>query len=228
MDSIKERVRAIWAKISGQYPTTHISVRARMGYNNKLEGRNWICSGVRLNNVCLGYGSYISTDAKLFNIKIGRYTSIGPRCTVLSGGNHPTRDFVSTHPCFYSKNTHIGFTYVHENLFDEYKYIDPLNKYMVEIGNDVWIASDVKLLPGIVINDGAVIAAGAVVTKDVPPYAIVGGVPAKVIKYRFGKEQIEALLDFQWWNKDEKWLKDHSGLFSNINDFLSNINELKR
>ena len=98
---------------------------------------------------------------------------------------------------------------------------------MVEVGNDVWIASDVKLLPGIVIHDGAVIAAGAVVTKDVPPYAIVGGVPAKVIRYRFTKEQIESLLDIQWWNKDEKWIREHAGLFDDVDGFLSYCASIK-
>ena len=221
LESIKERIRAIWARLNHQYPSSHISIKAKIGHNCTMEGKNWICDGVRLNNVYLGYGSYVSTGGQLFNIRIGRYTSVGPRCIVLSGGNHPTSRFVSTHPCFYSKDTHVGFTYSHQNLFNEYEYTDPENKYMVEVGNDVWIASDVKLLPGIVIHDGAVIAAGAVVTKDVPPYAIVGGVPAKVIRYRFEKEQIESLLDFQWWNKDEKWIREHAGLFDDIDGFLS-------
>jgi len=69
----------------------------------------------------------------------------------------------------------------------------------VDIGNDVWIGQDVLLAQGLSIGDGSVIAAGAVVTKDVPPYAIVGGVPAKVIKYRFPRDICERLLTLQWW-----------------------------
>ena len=68
------------------------------------------------------------------------------------------------------------------------------------IGNDVWIGANVSILPGVYIGDGAVIAAGAVVTKDVEPYAIVGGVPAKVIRYRFSPKEIYILLKIKWWD----------------------------
>lgn len=70
----------------------------------------------------------------------------------------------------------------------------------VKIGNDVWIGTRAMILDGITIGDGAVIGAGAVVTKNVPPYAIVGGVPAKIIKYRFSQDKINELLASQWWN----------------------------
>ena len=70
--------------------------------------------------------------------------------------------------------------------------------YLVDIGHDVWIGADVKIMDGVSIGNGAVVAAGAVVTKDVPPYAIVGGVPAKIIKYRFTPDQIEFLQQFKW------------------------------
>jgi hypothetical protein len=73
---------------------------------------------------------------------------------------------------------------------------------MTEIGNDVWIGDRVVIMSGVKIGDGAIVAAGAVVTKDVPPYAIVGGVPARVIKYRFDEKTIHRLLDLQWWRYD--------------------------
>ena len=79
----------------------------------------------------------------------------------------------------------------------------------VVIGTDVWVGSNVVILQGVTVGDGAIIAAGAVVTKDVAPYTIVGGVPAKVIKDRFDTQLKQELLDSQWWNHDEKWIVDY-------------------
>lgn len=87
----------------------------------------------------------------------------------------------------------------------------------VVIGNDVWIGSNVKILQGIKICDGAVIAAGALITKDVEPYAIVGGVPAKLIRKRFSDEDIKFLLDLKWWDKGEEWVIENAEFFEDIN-----------
>ena len=76
-----------------------------------------------------------------------------------------------------------------------------------------------KIMDGVSIGNGAVVAAGAVVTKDVPPYAIVGGVPAKIIKYRFTPDQIEFLQQFKWWNMPEDWIRENWQLFDNIQKF---------
>lgn len=92
------------------------------------------------------------------------------------------------------------------------------------IKNDVWIGSKATILQGVTIENGAIIAAGAVVTKDVPAYAIVGGVPAKIIKYRFDKETIKGLEKTQWWNKDEKWIEENKNLFEDPKKFLEVVN----
>jgi len=92
-----------------------------------------------------------------------------------------------------------GFSHVSETIYDE------ITKACV-IGNDVWIGSGVIIMDGIRIGDGAIVASGAVVTKDVAPYTIIGGVPAKVIKSRFPPETVEALMRIKWWNWDEKVL----------------------
>lgn len=77
------------------------------------------------------------------------------------------------------------------------------------------------------ISDGAIVAAGAVVTKDVPPYAIVGGVPAKIIRYRFTEEQIEWLMELKWWDKDEQWIKAHAKHFDDIEHFMEIVKQEK-
>ena len=94
------------------------------------------------------------------------------------------------------------------------------DEYSIIIGNDVWIGDNVLIFEGIRIGDGAIIAAGAVVTKDVDPYAIVGGVPAKLIRKRFTQDQIDFLRAFKWWNKPESWIKSNVEDFTNIEVFM--------
>ncbi len=193
-----------------------------IGFYSFFEGQNVINKGSSFSGH-MGFGSYIGVNSSI-NGKIGRYCSIaGNVRTVL--GTHPTTRFVSTSPVFFSTAKQNGTTYVTEQKFDEAKFADDERKYQVVIGNDVWIGDSALLMSGVTIGDGAIIAAGAVVTKDVPPYAIVGGVPAKVIKYRFTEEQIKLLLEFEWWNKNEKWIRDNAYLFDDIETFMNRIKE---
>ena len=97
---------------------------------------------------------------------------------------------------------------------------------ITKIGNDVWIGNNAVILQGKTVGDGAIVAAGAVVTKDVPPYAIVAGVPARIIKYRFDNETIEKLLQLGWWDKDIIWIKENIALFHTSITTLDDINDL--
>lgn len=130
---------------------------------------------------------------------IGKYTSIAEEVTILLGGNHRI-DWVTTYP----------FSALPGD-WPEAKEIKghPQSKGNVVIGNDVWIGFGVTILSGVTIGNGAVVAARSTITKDVPPYAIVGGVAAKILKYRFSEEVINQLEDIKWWDWDEAKIRRH-------------------
>ena len=200
----------------------YISSGSIIGLNNIFEGANRISRNTTFVGK-IGYGSYIGENS-LVNGKIGRFTSIASKVVVLMG-IHPTSTFVSTHPTFYSLARQNGETFVAEQLFCEAQYADEENKYSVIIGNDVWIGHGVTIMGGIKIGDGAIVAAGSIVTKDVEPYSIVAGIPAKLVRKRFSYEQIECLLQFKWWEKPIDWIKKHACEFRDIESFVHKANE---
>lgn len=164
----------------------------------------------------LGYGSYMGNDCWLQG-KIGRYTSIANRC-VLIIGRHPYKEpFVSTSPMFFSTLKINGKTYADRQLYQESVYASGSD--FITIGSDCWIGYGVSIVQGVKIGDGAMVLAGAVVTEDVPPYAIVGGVRARILGYRFDEETIDFLLKTQWWNLPQKWVEANWKLFTDIENF---------
>ena len=177
---------------------------------------NSIYDNAELSNVELGDYTYVGPRTKILNTKIGKFCSIGPD-VIICPGKHPTDVFVSTHPAFYSVRGQTQDVFSDKDYFEE--------SAPVTIGNDVWIGGRAVIFDGLKIGDGAIIAFGAIVTKDVPPYAIVGGVPAKVIKFRFDSEQIDFLTTIKWWDREKSVLRNNCHLFRNIIDF---INEFKK
>lgn len=177
----------------------------------KFEKRASLGEGVRLIDALIGNHTYIAANSLIRNTSFGRFCSVGSG--VKTGlGVHPTSEFISTHPAFYSLRRQSGKTFAKQQHFKEEKRI--------EIGNDVWIGSNAIVLDGVVIGNGAIIAAGAVVTENVAPFEIVGGVPAKHIRFRFSEQEIEAIEKSEWWNQDEAWLKNNAERFLKKEDFF--------
>lgn len=149
-------------------------------------------------DVQIGDYTYINSAYIYDCVRIGKYCSIAHNVCIAPGEHFLDR--LSTYPI---KIRVLGQDW--DNVFPE--------KKTTVIGNDVWIGNNATILSGVRIGDGAVIAAGAVVTKDVPSYAIVGGVPAKILKYRFSFEVIKKLEKLMWWDRDTVWLKEHQNIF---------------
>lgn len=198
----------------------HLSILSVVGSDTVFEGQNAIGSCTYFSG-SMGYGSYISLHSYLPNTKIGRYTCIAGKVRAIIG-QHPSHTFVSVNPMFYSLHRQTGATFVTTQKYNENRYVDPEKKYQIEIGNDVWIGEGARIMEGVVISDGAIVAAGALVTKNVEPYSIVGGVPAKTIKKRFTEDQISYLLKYKWWDMPQDWIKEHVDLFEDIDLFISN------
>lgn len=166
-------------------------------------------------NVIIGDYTFINEYTRIDSSieSIGKYCSISHNVK-LGMIPHPL-DLISTSPVFYSKN---------RGLNNEFVQYDKKSK----IGNDVFIASNVIVLYDVNIGDGAVIAAGSVVTKDVAPYAIMGGVPAKLIKYRFSKDEITKLLNIKWWDKDLDSLLRHNYMQNKVMFFENMDNPIEK
>jgi acetyltransferase-like isoleucine patch superfamily enzyme len=187
-------------RLKKKYPT--LKLEGKVSVSNSSFGKyNFLSEDVTVINSSMDDYSYTGKTTLIQNVTIGKFTCIGPSVKI-GLGNHPLKDFISIHPVFYSMAGQAAdLTFADKQYFTEY--------LPTTIGHDVWIGANVVIPGGITIGNGAVIASGAVVTKDVPPYAIAGGIPAAVIRYRFPEETIQQLQQWQWWNKDMAWLQKH-------------------
>jgi len=152
----------------------------------------------KITNSTINDYSYVSYSCTINNCQIGRFCSIA-NGTKIGLGKHPI-DYISTSPIFYSPNNPLKVKISDVLRFEE--------TAPVKIGNDVWIGANVIILDGITIGNGAIIGANSLVTKDVTPYSIVGGIPAKPIKNRFSDLAIEKLTKLSWWNLPIDFFKD--------------------
>lgn len=213
---MKKFAKKIIIKIKNKGKKLTLDKRVNVTVNSVFEGNNFIGKNTSFNGI-MGRGSYIGANSHI-SARIGRYCSISDEVKTVNG-LHPTEKYVSTHPMFYSTSNCTGLSCAQENTFCEFAFADEEKKLAVVIGNDVWIGFGATILAGVNIGDGAVIAAGAVVTKDVEPYAIVGGVPAKLIRYRFSNEKIDELNGIKWWEKPVDWLKENINYMQDVDVF---------
>lgn len=148
------------------------------------------------------------------NVTIGKYCSIADFVSI-GLGKHPT-DMLSTHPFIYINDERYNIGNIPLSYDAHPKTV---------IGNDVWIGFGAKIMDGITINDGAIIGTGAVVTKDVPAYAIVAGIPAKLLRYRFPQNIIDELLELKWWDIPEEVIAKLK--WNDINSCISDIKKYR-
>lgn len=191
--------RRLAARFQGFHadPLSYIDESTKLSDFNRFTGKCLVTAS--------SIGSYTyAINARIGNSSIGKFCSIGPETMIGALGRHPT-DWLSTSPTFYSTLNQAGTSFTDTNFFDELK--------TVQIGNDVWIGARVTVLDGVKVGDGAIIAAGSVVTKDVMPYTIVGGIPAKRLRDRMPPAHAETLRALGWWDWPEASLRNVAELF---------------
>lgn len=186
----------------GLEPYVHESARVS---NSTLGRYTEVSERCRLDEVVLGDYSYIMQDGSVWCAEIGKFANIAAAVRI-NATNHPTWRATLHH-----------FTYRAADYFDgaenDHDFFEWRRENRVTIGHDVWIGHGATVLPGVSVGNGAVIGAGAVVSKDVAPYTIVGGVPARLIRERFAPQTAARMENLSWWD----W--EHDRLFAALGDF---------
>lgn len=183
-----------------------LAKQVKLGKKITLEKGCYIGAREIGNFTFIGMNSYIDKSTA----SIGSFCSIAMHARI-SLKNHPL-DWVTTHPFTYNKNYGI----INENPF-----VEGVSNKETTIGHDVWIGANVTILAGVTIGNGAVLGANSLITKDVEPYSIVSGNPAKHIRSRFDEATIAKLQESKWWEWDEEKLKKHVNAFRNPQEFLN-------
>jgi acetyltransferase-like isoleucine patch superfamily enzyme len=186
-----------------RHPHVYFGHNVAVGKDCHFGANVRIYFNIRLSSVEIGDYSYVGGGSYIQHAKIGKFCSIGPDVRI-GLGVHPL-DHVSTYPGFYSTNASGSVPFTKDTIVEE--------NVRICIGNDVWIGAKTLIMDGVSIGHGAVIGAGSVVTKNVAPYTVVAGVPARELRKRFDEDMVAFLLEFAWWDKDEAFLRTHAASF---------------
>jgi phosphonate metabolism protein (transferase hexapeptide repeat family) len=181
----------------------------------------WTAVGARtsIGETTMGDYSYVVNDSSIMYSEIGKFCSIAAH-TRINPGNHPLERVALHHFTYRSKSYQLGPD-------DDHEFFDWRRAHKVVLGNDVWVGHGAVILPGVTIGTGAAVGAGAVVSKDVPDYAIVVGVPARVLRFRFPEDVRKKLLQLAWWNWNREQLADALTDFRllSVEEFLAKYGE---
>ena len=204
-----KKIGYLWNRIIKKIPGVAIS-NAKIPATSKAE------AGSTVIDSCFGEYSYAGYGCTIINCSIGHFSSIADNVMIGLGQDHPL-GWVSTSPAFY-----YGRDSIPKDLAQ--KAFEPEKKVTV-IGNDVWIGTGAYIKAGVSIGDGAVVGMGSIVTKDVPPYAIVAGIPARLISFRFDEEMCERLRRTEWWNLPKEQIRELSQYIDDPEVFTSKAEE---
>lgn len=182
--------------------------------NSCIDNTSVIGRSCNVVNLAMDKYSYFGDCCQIVNAEIGAFCSISDH-VFIGGAEHPM-DWVSTSPVFQNVR--------HSGPSKRFAKFDLPKSKKTIIGNDVWIGHGVTIKQGVLIGDGAVIGSNALVTKNIPPYAVVGGVPATLIRYRFPQEVIDRLEEIQWWNLPDEKITEVVDLFHIKNPSLEDLN----
>lgn len=180
--------------------------------DSKIHKTSKVCSGSHLVNVSIGKYSDVGYDCTIVNTDIGAFCSLGANI-VVGGANH-TVDWASTSPVFNENKDHLAKKFSHHKFNLESH---------TSIGNDVWIGNCVLIKSNVKIGDGVIIGMGSVVTKDIPPYEIWAGNPAKLIKKRFENDIATELIKIKWWDWEDEKIEFYASSFNNVPELISKL-----
>lgn len=192
-------------------------LRLRSILNSNIHKTSSIASGTQFVDSTMDKHSFCGYDCSILGTDIGSFCSIASNCEI--GGASHTVDWISTSPVFNENKDQIKMKYSY------HKYNSQSSRTI--IGNDVWIGARVLIKAGVTIGHGSVVGMGSVVTKDIPPYEVWAGNPAKFIRKRFNDEIIEELLRIKWWDFEDDKLKKHSPLSNKVSEFITSVNNDK-
>lgn len=196
-----------------------ISSLAFVSSKNDLDNTVCVYRGAKIKKSIIGAYTYISNNTDVENAELGKYCSIADHCRIGMGGH--TLKHLSTCPIFTEKVNGCKESWIDSD-------VNPAQTKKTIIGNDVWVGSHALIMGGVNIGNGAVVGAGAVVVKDVPPYAVVGGVPARIIRYRFSDDVINRLQSIAWWDLPVSTLKEKIHLFQTDEIDVETLEAFKR